>query len=259
MSGDWDYYMCLIDSKMASVFLDMEQLDSAPQPSLPYLLSIELTMLDPREDGLSGPQEAQTLYDLEDGVIDLLDEALGQDHRYVGRLTHAGKRVLYSYVAHESAEQTLRGLEQTLLAQHPGYPLKVELRHDPQWMHYMQWLYPGERERAEMSNRRVILKLQEYGDKLHVPRQVEHLALFDSRARAELFLSQMADEGFLAGDSPHPQEDGRWSAQLHRIDPVTLDHINAIVHLLRERAAQLEGAYDGWGCMVIEDDLGTPS
>ena len=105
-----------------------------------------------------------------------------------------------------------------------------------------------------MSNRRVVLKLKEYGDMLNVPRQLEHLILFATRARAESFMTDMGEQGFQGMIEPQQQEDGAWAVQLHRVDPVDLDHINEIVHQLRERAVLHDGIYDGWGCMVVTED-----
>jgi len=249
MSGDWDYYMCLIDDVMASIFLDMERIESAPDQALPWLLSLELTMQAPREDGLSSQQEADALYTIEDELIEALDAAL--EHHYVGRLTFAGRRVLYSYVAQDASTEALL---KALIPRHPEYELRYELRQDPQWLHYTQWLYPGERERAEMSNRRVVLKLKEYGDQLTVPRQVEHLILFATRARAESFMTEMGEHGFQGMIEPQQQDDGAWAVQLHRVDPVELEHINEIVHTLSARAVLHDGIYDGWGCMVVSEE-----
>lgn len=252
MSGDWDYYMCLIDDAAASIFLNMELIERAPDITRSWLLSVELTMQQPREDGLSSQQEAQALYTLEDELIEQIEQAT--NFEYIGRLTFAGRRILYGYLSVTQSGEAEREWLEPLLQKYDDYQARYELRHDPQWLHYTQWLYPGELERAEMSNRRVVLKLQEYGDQLHVPRQVEHLIMFAARTRAALFITSMAELGYQSTSEPQAQEDGAWAVQLQRIDSVELDHINQVVHQLREHAAAHDGIYDGWGCMVVSDD-----
>ncbi len=57
----WNSYICNVNDKLASIFLDLALATAAPLQDKPWLLWIWLYMKDPRQDGLSSKAEFDLL------------------------------------------------------------------------------------------------------------------------------------------------------------------------------------------------------
>lgn len=68
MSENWKPYLCNVNGKIASIFVDLGLRESVPMGSKPWLLWTWLHFQSPRADGLSDGKEAPTLYKIEDAL-----------------------------------------------------------------------------------------------------------------------------------------------------------------------------------------------
>nr|WP_255430485.1 ribonuclease E inhibitor RraB [Pseudoxanthomonas sp. PXM01] len=102
-----------------------------------------------------------------------------------------------------------------------------------------------------MENRDVCAALEEQGDALRQPREIDHWASFPSATARDEFL-QKAAMGF-ENRTPDRDDDGEreWGAQVFRHDVPAYGTIDAICLPLYDLAGECGGHYDGWECEVL--------
>ncbi len=98
--------------------------------------------------------------------------------------------------------------------------------------------------------------MQEQGDDLTAPRDIDFFVIFATRAEAEAFgAAATATLGLPAQVSPY-EKTGKWQLVLTRHMPP--DH--ALLNNLEQRIAGLArehgGEADGWGCPPVSGDSG---
>lgn len=235
---DWDFYPCQVDDAPASIFLNLRYRSSAPFGDTDTHYSLRIELIDKAEHGMGSAAEADALYPIEDEVIERA-QALG--FLYVGRLRTAGYWELTFYAPAESLD--------ALAALAAGIAVRkavAEARPDPDWDYYRDFLFPNDERREWMQDRRLVDKLQEQGDPLTTPRRVDHWLEFPTPEARNLFVADLAAEGFALESFSDPG-----GARVHRIDAVELETIHAAVVTLLGMAVRHGGTYDGWETVVM--------
>lgn len=258
VSDDWDFYYCRVDDKPASIYLDLAAIAYAPLAQLPHMAFIRLRMREPRADGLSSQAEFGALCALEDHLVATI---LGEGVQYVGRCTTNGCRDFVFYIADAPAwpDQVA-----ACMAAFPDYSVDVGVREDPQWSTYSGYLYPGERDMQIIQNRRVCQALEEQGDTLQAPREIDHWLSFANAEAASAFAQAAAAQGFAVRQRASQADDqaeaaGPCTLQLWRHDTPGYSAINEVTLPLFEQAKAGQGVYEGWECPVVRDDAGPTS
>jgi hypothetical protein len=127
VSNDWDFYPLLIDSRPASIYVNLGLAKTAPVSAQPHMAYIRVFMRQPREDGLSSSEEFDVLLGLEDTLIDRLASAGATT--YCGRNTSSGNRDFYFYTSDSAA---FLASAEAAMAGHPEYKFEAGTRHDPE-------------------------------------------------------------------------------------------------------------------------------
>lgn len=249
MAEDWDFYMCPVDDRPASIFVDLGLMSSAPDASRPWLLRVSVEMRIPREDGLSDQEETDVLYEIEDALFAQVAQSLRA--RYVGRITGSGNRDLFYYAA------TATGFEEVVgkaMEQFPQYEFDCSIREDPDWETYCELLYPSDLDMQSIQNRRLVDQMIEHGDDITQSRDVDHWIYFPSEEARERMIRQVEPEGFRCErtDTEEPDAEYRFGLHLVRRDRVDLDSVDPLVIDLFLRAQNCGGEYDGWGAVVVK-------
>jgi regulator of RNase E activity RraB len=237
----WNFYPLLVDSEPASIFVDLGIAESAPLADMPNLIYLRVFMNDPRSDGLSSQEEYATLIALEDSISETV--RLSEQAIYVGRNTSSGNRDFYFYARDTSFEIELnRAMEKW-----PSYKFETGARFDDEWSTYWNFLYPSPEDFQRIGNRDVIGRLIKKGDRIDVPRKIDHYAVFRTEADRDAFARHIRSSGFRISEETI-RDDGYFgiefdkSHQPSKIDDVTID--------LYRAARKNNGDYDGWGCVV---------
>jgi regulator of RNase E activity RraB len=256
-AGEWDFYITAIGDDPAFVFLDLSLARQLPTDR-PIQVRVKVHFRRPRADGLLERDEYGALQAIEDGLGEVLLEAI--EGRLVGRVTTRGLRDFVYYAPRrDGAEAAV----QLAMCDFPLYRFETEIEEDPTWSLYLDLLCPTDRELQTILNRRVIDNLREHGDSLSVPREVDHHLDFPTREAREDFASEVEALGFTVTGRGDPGDEGRdedgddkqaWSIHLTRTHSVEWDTVNVVVAELVERARVNGGAYDGWGCVVVSGD-----
>ncbi len=242
--GDWDFYPCQIDDEPASIFLDLRFEHATPPPELNTLFRVRVQMLDPDEHGMGTAGEADAFNTLEDAMTARASEAC---LCYVGRIRSIGVWELAYYGAPErkDALQSMR----ELFTDRRTY---LDIRPDPDWGFYREFLLPDAERRQWMQDRRVTDLLGERGDPLETPRRVDHWAHFSTADARDAYVADAKQAGFaLERAATVERAELQFGAQLFRSDAVELEHIHEVVMQLFELAATHGGEYEGWECQLV--------
>jgi uncharacterized protein (TIGR01619 family) len=244
MSDDWDFFPLRVDDQPASIFVDLGIRKQAPIKSHPTMAYLRVLMLRPREDGLSSQDEFDDLIVLENKVT----SKITRDGKslFVGRNTSSGNRDFYFYTS-DSTEFDVVARE--AIREFPAYKYETGAREDRDWRTYFEFLHPSERSMQLIMNRRVCEQLDKNGDNLNNERKIDHLVLLPTSEAQFAFARDVTGGGFVVDSAPtEPNDEGHFSVEFSRPDrPAQIDDI---VLSLFDKATELGGIYDGWGCQI---------
>lgn len=146
---NWNHYQANINDEIASIYLEMNYLDTAPIQAYPKLAWYWIKLEYPREDGLSSKEEFYGLCAHEDALTLHLSNF---DVKYVGRITNRGRREFYFYLPDTtSINDVLRGF----IGSAPKYLYQIGEQDDVKWNQYLNVLYPGPSGLAQIEARDV--------------------------------------------------------------------------------------------------------
>jgi regulator of RNase E activity RraB len=244
---EWDFYPCRVDGEPASISLNLWFLKHPAPEGCDTLVHVRVDMHDPGEHGMGTRDEARSFRPLEDA---LCDAARSSRFHLVGRIRTGGAWQLAWYGPADGARPLLRSASQAL-ATHPGRLATTDVVPDPEWRFLHDFLAPDDGSIQWMADRRVVDSLISHGDRLEVPRPVDHWVRFGDDASALGFASVAGQLGFRVVDGDDQEGAEGVLVHLERTDPVVLAAIHDVAQGLRHLAERFGGEYDGWGCSLI--------
>ena len=249
---NWDFFMCRIEGAPASIRTNLALIEVAPLKGLTQRLQFYIKMQNPRPDGLSSNEEYPILCDIEDAIGEKA-EATGAVS--AGVVKSEGFLELWFYT--QNAEALAKTCEEALQA-FEGYQSGYNIAEDPEWEDYFDFLYPDEFSYQTMQNRKVLMQLEKNGDKMEVPREIDHFFYFKEAAQQQAFAKEAEAKGFkvrfnddeFVEDRKAEGKEYPYMVEATREDsPLDIDDI---VWDLLELASPFEGEYDGWGCVNVQ-------
>ncbi|WP_314270965.1 DUF695 domain-containing protein [Capnocytophaga sputigena] len=249
---NWDFFMCRIEGAPASIRTNLALIEVAPLKGLTQRLQFYIKMQNPRPDGLSSNEEYPILCDIEDAIGEKA-EATGAVS--AGVVKSEGFLELWFYT--QNAEALAKTCEEALQA-FEGYQSGYNIAEDPEWEDYFGFLYPDEFSYQTMQNRKVLMQLEKNGDKMEVPREIDHFFYFKEAAQQQAFAKEAEAKGFkvrfnddeFVEDRKAEGKEYPYMVEATREDsPLDIDDI---VWDLLELASPFEGNYDGWGCVNVQ-------
>src|SRR5262249_6102866 len=169
----WSSYFCHVNSKIASVAVDVGLRPWTPIEAKPWLLWAWVYLRVPGTDGQSSDEEFQVLCRIEDELAKHVNGTC--DAIEAGWITTDGHREFYFYGATET------GFERCVaevMQQFNEYRFECGQREDSEWSHYWSVLCPSEEESQRMKNIEVLQVLMDHGDTLTPVRDVHHWIYF---------------------------------------------------------------------------------
>ena len=241
-TDDWDFYPLRVEGAQASIFLNMSIAARAPVRGHDHSAHLRVVMLRPRDDGLSSQEEYDDLVELEDAVTAAI--AKHSPTTYVGRNTSHGNRDLYFYT---NDPQRFEWAARAAMTGFSAYRFEAGTRRDAEWSTYFDFLYPSSWDRQLMGNRRVVSMLEEQGDDVNAPREIDHLVVFADASSSQAFCTIVESLGYEVISATPDDQDHR--VNFKRVDrPAAIDDV---VHELYTVALEHGGDYDGWGCEAV--------
>ena len=249
---NWDFFMCRIEGAPASIRTNLALIEVAPLEGLSQRLQFYIKMQNPRPDGLSSNEEYPILCDIEDAIGEKA-EATGAV--LAGVVKSEGFLELWFYT--QNAEALAKTCEDALQT-FEGYQSGYNIAEDPEWEDYFDFLYPDEFSYQTMQNRKLLMQLEKNGDKMEVPREIDHFIYFKEAAQQQAFAKEAEAKGFkvrfnddeFVEDRKAEGKEYPYMVEATREDsPLDIDDI---VWDLLELASPFEGDYDGWGCANVQ-------
>lgn len=246
MAENWKPYLCTVNGKIASIFVDLGLRSEAPILAKPFLLWAWVYFQHPRPDGLSDGKEAPILYKIEDCLNSCVSSACQAIPS--GRITTQGRREFYFYGQtddgfRKSVEAALHGFD--------GYRFDAGSQRDSQWEQYLKVLYPSDEDIQRIANMDLLDVLKERGDVPTVPREVQHWVYFGSEQARALFRNAAIAVGFKVISEPSSAGELPFGIVLARTQSVEQNSIDATVIELLHLSRRFDGEYDGWETPVI--------
>ena len=249
---NWDFFMCRIEGAPASIRTNLALIEVAPLEGFTQRLQFCIKMKNPRPDGLSSNEEYPILCDIEDAIG---DKAESTGAVSAGVVKSEGFLELWFYT--QNAEALAKTCEEALQA-FEGYQSGYNIAEDPEWEDYFGFLYPDEFSYQTMQNRKVLMQLEKNGDKMEVPREIDHFIYFKEAAQQQAFAKEVEAKGFKVrfNDDEFVEERKAEGKEYPYMVEATREDsplaINDIVWDLLELASPFEGNYDGWGCVNVQ-------
>jgi hypothetical protein len=248
MADQWEFYPSQVDGMSASIYVNLSYREFSRLAHANQLAWMSIRFLQQREDGLSHPEEFESLCAIEDACIDKLEEG-GVEAHYVGRNTSQGGRDYFFYTSDGSQVEKL--LCQAMV-QFPDYEYEVGHRQETDWSTYQTFLLPSPRDMQLIQNEHVIRKLEESNDLLTTPRTVLHWIYFSDHLTRENFVEKSLAIGFTIDHRIEPNADNQeWGVVLARQHPVDYWSIADVTLTLFDLASEFGGVYDGWETPVV--------
>ena len=249
---NWDFFMCRIEGAPASIRTNLALIEVAPLEGLTQRLQFCIKMKNPTPEGFPSNEEYPILCAIEDAIGEKA-EAAGAV--LVSVIKSEGVLELWFYC--DNAE-TLVDICQKTLGNFEGYLYQDFSVEDPEWEDYFGFLYPDEFSYQTMQNRKVLMQLEKNGDKMEVPREIDHFIYFKEAAQQQAFAKEAEAKGFkvrfnddeFVEDRKAEGKEYPYMVEATREDsPLDIDDI---VWDLLELASPFEGNYDGWGCANVQ-------
>ena len=247
---NWDVYLARYDEGPGSVTLDLNLIKTAPVKALPFVLitGVKFTACD--KEGFPQGNEFENLYKIADDILKVVSSATSI--REAGTFTYQCQWLTYIYVKDTS---NLRNLLMKLYKENYGkYVPYLNLRPDPTWDAYLQFLYPNEDILEQMQNQKMLNKLLDAGDNLKKPRVVDHWIYFPTTASRDLYIKFAQQQKFkIVSKAKGKNPDMPYELRISRIDKVDAASINETTKYLKIKAVEYQGQYDGWETQVIRE------
>ena len=138
------------------------------------------------------------------------------------------------------------------LAAFEGYQYKSYFEEDPEWKDYFEFLFPDPYSYQSMQNRKVVMQLEENGDNLDAPREIDHWIYFDNEQSRAEYVEKVIRKGYKVVSEDFIEEGDSYHFQLHIVRQDCPHEIDEIVWELKELADNYDAYYDGWESMIVK-------
>jgi regulator of RNase E activity RraB len=169
--------------------------------------------------------------------------------KYVGSRVVDGWSELYFYARDSKGHDNIAA---KILTSN-SYLHESNVVRDTKWDFHHKYLTPTELEICHIQSDKIIYLLEEEGDDLEVPRDVEHYVSFTTPTQKSRFLDTLALEGFHFKDEISSDEFENGVA-LIKEHAVTAQEVKKVVEELFEAIKQEQGYYEGWSTTLVNEE-----
>ena len=249
MSDNWESYPCNLGEHLAWISFDRGLAEEIAHIVPQTCLRLHVALSDPSPKGMPGKPEFEVLNRLEDTLVPFIEERGGL---YAGRLTSQGHRHFICYADIGATDVAAFCDRQSADL---GYAIAVTREHDPGRRAYWDDLYPKPDDDSVIQDKKVFEALHSNGDVGEASRRIDHWAYFPDRKAAETFAAWLKGHGYSSDGIQQTQEAANpFNVRFHRLDTPCVGAFTTANILLRRKAKELDGIYDGWETIVVKDD-----
>lgn len=245
-AAQWISYTARVEGAPSMISVDAAWIDHRGFGGAGTLITLQIPLIAPAEDGMVRPEELPQLQKL----VSALAAALPGSGAFVGTRYGDGRLHFHAYCV--DAARAIRAARAVARGDRPAEAHETP---DPAWAFYARALYPDATAWQDIRNAALCESLARSGDAGLAPRSIDHYAYFPDRAGAEAFAAAVTRLGYevlrVDEDGPKPQEP--FYALFTRegipreINPATAE--------LLPLAQSHGGRYDVWDCLIVRDPL----
>jgi len=169
--------------------------------------------------------------------------------KYVGMRVVDGWSELYFYSNNsKELESTVAKMLGTT-----SYKYETSVVKDTRWDFHYKNIFPTELELCHIKSEKIIYMLQEEGDSLQVPRDVEHYVSFELPTQKERFLESLSKTSFTLKDEID-SEDFEHGLALLKHHAVDSQSVREVVEELFDAVKKFHGFYEGWSTTLVDGE-----
>jgi hypothetical protein len=225
------------------IFIETDMNAFAYSKKYGWLLSIFIKF-DAKDETTEGFEE---FLETKESLIIALEH--NDDAKYVGSRVVDGWSELYFYTRNSKGLNT----QVAEILRERNYLFESHIVKDSKWDFHHKNLTPNELELCHMQSDKIIFMLQEEGDTLEIPRDVEHYLSFDTPSQKERFLETLNLEGFHFKDEISSDEFENGIA-LVKNHAVTRNGVAHEVQTLFDAVKKEHGYYEGWSTTLVQSE-----
>lgn len=216
--------------------VELDLLNESPQEERPYLLWLFI-----KADSLT-----DTVESFSRDLIETLQTSL--DAVFAGRVMKEGWGEFYFYAPQS---KKFENVTSEVMNRHGGFAYERGSSRDAKWEMYHDNLYPDGYGLLGIQNRHIIAELEEAGDNLSIPREIEHYLFFQTKSSLERAVAQLTSHDFTVKENVNDDEnDYAYGVILVKSEAVTPEIIQETTTSLYETAIQEHGYYEGWSTVL---------
>jgi len=210
----------------------------------PWLFSV-FVKYDSLDDNKDGYEE---FLETKESLIIALEHKVKA--RYVGSRIVDGWNEFYFYAKDSKKLDTIVAKILTP----SSYTFESNVVKDAKWGFYENQLFPTELEFCHIQSSKIIFLLEEEGDNLSVPRDVEHYISFETPTQKNRFVNRLDIDGFAFKDDIS-SEDFEYGVALVKNHKVTEEEVEKVVNELFVHIKKEHGYYEGWSTVLVDESI----
>jgi len=235
-----EVFQRLEDGEILNIEVDMDVVEY--KDDMPWLLSAFIK----HDFSAENTQKYEEFLETKESLIIAL--AYDEMARYVGSRVVDGWSELYFYAA---SSKELNSMVSAILSP-TNYVYESNVVRDTKWDFYFSQLSPTELEYHHIVSAKIINQLQEEGDDLKTPREVEHYISFETPTQKNRFVNNLNIDGFTYKDEID-SEDFTHGVAFVKKHPITYEDVKKVVEELYVEIQKERGFYEGWSTTLIEE------
>jgi regulator of RNase E activity RraB len=252
----WELYARDIEGKPAFVNLNSMAIAQGPDPRRPVLIMIKLAPKGVKPSGGDHDDE------LSDDQLAAVKRVAGHAKNWLAKtaqanivawMLHGGVVTIYAYADKPGATAATDAKRVEVLQGVLGeIRATVSAKGDGDWQHLEEHVLPTAEEVRYSADMSVLGQLEDAGDDMVSPREIEHCAVFDDPSDQKRFATLIEKNGFRVTEvSEEDDETGEMTVLFTSRCVPNIDQILEQTTKADQLAEDCNGLYDGWGCEVV--------
>lgn len=239
MNDVWNTFPAQMGDHLAFISYNDSYKTVAPADSRLFSLKIRLKIKNPTTGGMPTDEEFLALSTIDKTLEGLLEE---KGAVYVGRIAVDGHRYFHYYVdfAEEVASETT-----AIVSKQTLYELQYAYEEDSEKKAYWQVI----------RDMKVLEALRKEGDLETLSREVLHWAYFTELNDASTFTKWLETEGYRVISVKKTEDGAQMEVHFSHHGTMMLQDITHHTIMLKRKAKDLNGDYDGWETSVEKEQI----
>jgi hypothetical protein len=208
----------------------------------PWLFSVFI-----KYDACQEPEDGlDNFFEIKESLIITLEHET--QTKYVGNRVVGDWSEIYFY---SNSSKNLDAIT-TKILKPIGYIYESNVAKDKDWNFFDHNIFPTDLELSLIQSEKIVELLEDEGDNISTPREVEHYASFDTSSQKDRFVNKALDAGFKFKDEISSEEFEHGVA-LTKQHCLTKEELKKVITLFLTLIKEEHGEYELWST-VIQDD-----